>query len=244
MTGFMSSDGGEIAAGLNPSGVGQALKLDVSGNLLVATGAGGANQNINLAQINGAAPIMSQEDGASLNTLLELALMAYNSGGPVLANGVQSQLAFDRLRTWLGKGNQSNAITATNVGDTSLTFSVAPKTLLPGQAIKLSGGAIPEYVYVADSFVPSATATSIPLKSPVVNANQNTAQWSTFNTAGPGNNAVPPEGLLPIVPLTYDPNTGNLYAAASASLDAQNGRVIPEHVAGLFNSATIDKIGR
>ena len=36
---------------------------------------------------------------------------------------------------------RSVSISATSAGDTQLTFSAAPKTLLPGTAIKLQGGA-------------------------------------------------------------------------------------------------------
>ena len=165
MTGFMSGDGSELVGGKLPTGVGEALNLDSLGNLLVNIGAWAANQSVNLAQVNGSTPQMSGDDGVSVAAMLELALTGYNSGGPLLANGTPSQLAFDRLRTWLGKGSQSNAITSTSVGDTNLTFSVAPKTLLPGQAIKLSGASSPEYVYVAASFVPSASATSMAVSS-------------------------------------------------------------------------------
>jgi hypothetical protein len=183
----------------------------MAASLPVALASNQSNVPANIAQINGAVPQMSQDDGASLNGLLEIALMGYTSGGPVLANGVPTQLAWDRWRTWLGKGSQSNAITSTTAGDTNLTFSAAPKTLLPGQAIKLSGAA-GEYVYVADSFTPSATATVIPLKSPVVNTGQTTAQWSIFNTAGPGGGSVSPEGILLVQETLYDVATGNLYA--------------------------------
>jgi hypothetical protein len=215
MTGYLNSDGSELTGGKLPNGTGEAFNLDSNGNLLIAPGppgTGSGNQPTNIAQINGATPQMSGDDGVSLAAMLELAGMGYNSGGPVLANGVPSQLAFDRLRTWLGKGSQSNAITATLVGDNNLTFSAAPKTILPGQAIKLQGGATPEYVYVADSFTPGTTATSVPLKSPVVNANQNNASWSVFNAAGPGNAAVPTEGILMLQETLFDTATGNLYA--------------------------------
>jgi len=215
MSGYLNSDGSGLVGGKLPGGTGEALNLDGNGNLLIAPGppgTGAGNQPTNLAQINGIAPQMSGDDGAALNAMLELALTAYNSGGPVLASGVPSQLAFDRLRTWLGKGSQSSTITATSSGDTALTFSVAPKTVLPGQAIKLQGGATPEYVYVVDSYTPSASATSIPLKSPVVNAGQSSASWSVFSPAGPGNAAVPGEGIAMFQETLFDAATGNLYA--------------------------------
>lgn len=195
MTGYMNPDGSALAGGKLPSGQGEALNLDAAGNLLVNAGGGG-----------------SSSDGAMITSVGEQALGVYNSGGPVLANGVPSGLAFDRLRSWLGKGSQSNAITATSAGDAQLTFSAAPKTLLPGTAIKLLGGATPEYVYVASSYAPSPTATVVPLTSPVVNAGQNSASWSVFNTAGPGSGSVPLDGIAMVAEVLFDVATGNLYA--------------------------------
>jgi hypothetical protein len=215
MSGFTNNDGSALTGGKLPNGTGEAFNLDSNGNLLTAPGTpgtGAGNMPTNIAQINGAAVQMSEDDGALLNSLIEYALMGYNSGGPVLASGVPTQLAFDRLRTWLGKGSQSNSITATSAGDTALTFAVAPKTLLPGQAIKLAGASSPEYVYVADGFTPGASVTSVPLKSPVVNAGQTSASWSVFNTAGPGSGSVPPEGILVLQETLFDVATGNLYA--------------------------------
>ncbi len=212
MPGYLNPDGSELVGGKQASGQGAALNLDAPGNLLVNIAAWAANQSINLAQISGSAPQMSQDDGASLGALLALALMGYSSGGPPLASGVPSQLAWDRLRTWLGKGSQSSAVTVTATGDTSLTFTLAPKTLLPGQTLKLSGGAASEYVYIADSFTPGASVTSVPLKSPVVVTGQTTAQWSIFNSAGPASGSVSPEGVLMIQETVFDAGTGNLYA--------------------------------
>jgi hypothetical protein len=191
----MASDGSGLVGGLNPGNVGQALRLDVNGNLLV-NGAGGG----------------SGGDGAAGANLGEQAIGLYNSGGPPLANGTPGGLAFDRWRSWLGKGSQSNAISATSAGDTQLTFSAAPKTLLPGTAVKLLGGALPEYVYVASSYVPSPTTTVVPLASPVVNAGQNNANWSVFSLAGPGSGAVPVDGIAMVAEVLFDVATGNLYA--------------------------------
>lgn len=198
MSGFMNNDGSALAGGKLPSGVGEALNLDASGNLLVNTGGAG-----------------SSSDGATATSIGEESVGVYNSGGPVLANGVPSGLAFDRLRSWLGKGSQTNAITATLVGDNNLVFSAAPKTILPGQPIKLSGGAQAEYVYVASSYVPSAVTTTIPLASPVVNAGQASASWDVFSIAGPANGSITPPGTIMAVNVVLDVNTGNLYAMQS-----------------------------
>lgn len=195
MSGFIASDGSALVGGALPGGNGQALKLDAAGNLLVNSGGGG-----------------SGSDGAQAGAIGESVPGVYNSGGPVLANGTPGGLAFDRLRSWLGKGSQSNAISATSAGDTQLTFSAAPKTLLPGTAIKLQGGATPEYVYVASSYVASPAATVVPLVSPVVNAGQTSASWSVFNAAGPGAGSVPPDGIAIGVEVLFDVATGNLYA--------------------------------
>ncbi len=212
MPGFLNSDGSELVGGKLPAGSGQSLNLDALGNLLVNIAAWAANQSVNLAQLNGSSLQMSQDDGATLNSLLELAPMGYNSGGPTLANGVPSQLTFDRLRTWLGKGLQASTVNATNAGDTSLTFSSAPKTILPGQSIKLIGGSNAEYVYVTDTFTPGPAVTSIPLKNAVVNAGQNLASWSVFNVAGPSIGAVPVDGILMVQETLLDVTTSNLYA--------------------------------
>ncbi len=195
MTGFISGDGSSLTGGLLPSQIGQAFKLDGAGNLLVNPGGAG-----------------SVGDGAAGSNIGEMALAVYNSGGPVLASGVSSQLAFDRLRSWLGKGSQTGTITASVAGDTQLVFSVAPKTILPGQPLKLSGGAVAEYVYVASSYVPSASATSIPLASPVVNAGQTSAQWDVFSISGPGSGSITPAGTIMAVNVILDVATGNLYA--------------------------------
>lgn len=195
MSGFMSGDGSALVGGKLPNGTGEAFNLDANGNLLVNAGGGG-----------------SVGDGALAASIGEESLAVYNSGGPVLVSGVPSGLAFDRLRSWLGKGSQSGAISATSVGDASLTFSVAPKTVLPGQPIKLSGAAQAEYVYVASSYVPSATATSIPLAAPVVNSGQNSASWDIFSVGGPGASSITPAGTIMAVNVILDTTTGNLYA--------------------------------
>lgn len=195
MTGFIASDGSGLVGGLLPSLLGQALRLDSAGNLLVNPGGAG-----------------SLGDGAIGGNIGEMALAVYNSGGPVLVNGVPSQLAFDRLRSWLGKGSQTGTITASAVGDTQVVFSVAPKTIEPGQPLKLSGGAVAEYVFVASSYVPSASATTIPLASPVVNAGQTSAQWDVFSVSGPGSGSITPAGTIMAVNVILDVATGNLYA--------------------------------
>lgn len=195
MTGFLASDGSGLVGGLSPNQVAQAFKLDGLGNLLVNPGGAG-----------------SSGDGAMGGNIGEMALAVYNSGGPVLANGVPSQLAFDRLRSWLGKGSQTGTITATVAGDTQLVLSAAPKTILPGQPLKLSGGAQAEYVFVASSYVPSASATTIPLTSPVVNSGQTSAQWDIFSVSGPGSGSITPAGTIMAVNVILDVTTGNLYA--------------------------------
>lgn len=195
MTGFINADGSGLIGGLLPSQIGQAFKLDGLGNVLINPGGAG-----------------SVGDGAMGGNIGEMALAVYNSGGPVLANGVPGQLAFDRLRSWLGKGSQTGTITASLVGDTQLVFSVAPKTVLPGQPLKLSGGATAEYVYVASSYVPSVSATMIPLASPIVNAGQTSAQWDVFSVSGPSNGSITPAGTIMAVNVILDVATGNLYA--------------------------------
>ncbi|HEX4207871.1 MAG TPA: hypothetical protein VHZ51_27465 [Ktedonobacteraceae bacterium] len=57
MTSFTNADGSVLVGGINPSSLGQALKLDASGNLLVSSAGGGGN--VNIAQVNGAAPAIT-----------------------------------------------------------------------------------------------------------------------------------------------------------------------------------------
>lgn len=49
MSGFISSDGSELVGALNPSSVGQALKVDAAGNLKVTPGGGGGVTLLNQA---------------------------------------------------------------------------------------------------------------------------------------------------------------------------------------------------
>ncbi|MDQ2717434.1 MAG: hypothetical protein M3Z08_21270 [Chloroflexota bacterium] len=54
MTGYMNNDGSELVGALNPSGIGQALQIDGSGNLkTTATLSAASQQNVNLNQVNG-----------------------------------------------------------------------------------------------------------------------------------------------------------------------------------------------
>lgn len=108
----------------------------------------------------------------------------WNAGGPPDVNGVPQQQSLSRIASLQSKGLATGLITATNAGDTILTFSSAPKTIVPGQWVQLSGSGY-EYVKVAESFTPSATATVIPLEKPVVAAGHTTASWDVYAPLGP-----------------------------------------------------------
>lgn len=121
----------------------------------------------------------------------------YISGGPLAySTGIPTLLQYDREVAALGKAAVNSgagyAITSTAAGNTSITLTTPANgaTLTPGTWIRLSGGANPEYVRVADSYVIAAAPASVLLTSPVVNASQTLATWDAFGANGPGQNKV------------------------------------------------------
>jgi hypothetical protein len=138
---------------------------------------------------------MFQADGADFGTVAGNSAFVYNSGGPPLANGVPTQMTYDHARSFLGMAIAQGTISSTSIGDTSLNFSSAPLTLMPRTIIRLNGAANPEYVFVADSFVPSPSAVTIPLQSPVVYAGQTNAAWNKFDPYGPNSSTILPIGI-------------------------------------------------
>jgi hypothetical protein len=177
---------------------------------------------------------IASSDGAQFGAISGESQFLYNSGGPLLANGVPSQFAFERTRSWMGKGQANGTITATVAGDTALAFTAAPKTLMPGQMVYISGSAT-EYVFVADSFVPSVSATAIPLSSPVVNAGNTLARWDTFNVFGPGGFDFTPTGIALYALALQNAATGSTMTAANnANADANPTANILEVVPGLY----------
>jgi hypothetical protein len=198
----------------------------------------------NIAQIGGVATQMSNSDGVSQANIAEHGLAATAAGGPVLASGLPSLLNIDRLRTIEGKAVTSVSITSTTAGDTQLNCSAgALKLVSPGQKIQLSGGGPIEDVLVSTSYVPSTSATSIPLQSPVVNTGQTSAKFDTFSSSGPGaGGSMLADGLLPVVLVAHDQNNnGNFYLAGIASADAMGTTRFLETVPGLYNNSSYDR---
>jgi len=93
-------------------------------------------------------------------------------------------------------------------------------------------------VFVADSFVPSATATVIPLSSPVVNAGNTLARWDTFNVFGPGGSDFTPSGIALAALALQNAATGSTMTAANnANADANPTANILEVVPGLYTGS-------
>lgn len=187
---------------------------------------------------------IASSDGAAFGSISGESQFLYTSGGPPLVTGEPSQLTFDRTRGYFGKNAATAPISSTAVGDMALTFSSAPKTIMPGMGLSLSNNGVNlEYVYVADypTFSVSSTAVTIPLKTPVVHSGQVTAIWDTFSSLGPNNQLFNPTGVglqaLAIV--------GSFASQLAAAVGAANDGVTPfnvlEVVQGLYNGTSVDR---
>lgn len=205
--------------------------LPVEATISGTVNIGNVNPNGQNTMANSAPVVLpsNQYVGTSDGVAQALALEALLSGfstGPVDSTGKAQMLNIDRIRSWQGKavGGSSTNITSTLAGDTALVFSVAPKTITPGQAVQLSvaNGAAIETVYVATSYVISSSATSIPLQFPVVNAGNTTAKWDVYAPAGATTFGMLPTGMLPVILAAYDPNAALPIALNSGSLDQIN----------------------
>jgi hypothetical protein len=185
---------------------------------------------------------VATSDGAQFGSISGESSFLYTSGGPVLASGVPSQFSFDRERAYVGKAQSPLVtITSTLVGDASIVFSVAPKTVMPGSALHLQGSAQDEYVYVASTFVPSASATTIPLQSPVVNAGQTQAQWDVFSPWGPNGALFNPIGIGMTALAMPSANAYQMAAAQSAFSDNKTPSNVLETVPGLYDGSSVDR---
>jgi hypothetical protein len=187
---------------------------------------------------------VASSDGLIQTKVGEQALWLYGSGGPVDTTGKPQQLSGDRLKSWQGKNPGTGTITTTVSGDANLVFSVAPKTIMPGQGIVLSGAATPEVVYVATSYVPSNTATTIPLQTTVVSAGQTTAKWDQFHPYG-GNAAagLTHFGVLPAIMMMQDAASGanGLSVVTNAAGDGAAKASTLFAQSGLFNGSFVDR---
>ncbi len=184
-------------------------------------------------------------DGHQLLDIPNAALTyLYNGGGPPLANGTPSAMSMDLPRSLQGKGSTATGtITSTTAGDTSITFSAAPKSLDANMQIRLhdSGFAHTEVVYVASSYLPDSTATVIPLANPIINNALIGADWETFQTEGPKSNAIRPTGVFPASMIMFDPASGNYYLAAGLDGDGISAFHVLGVANGLYNGTNMDK---
>lgn len=183
----------------------------------------------------------ANSDGLSYASTLEHAIALYGNG-PIDSTGKPQSLNLDRARSWQGKNLFSAAITSTTAGDTNLTFSAAPKSVMPGQAIMLSGAATSEVVYVTLSYTISSSATVIPLQAPVVSSGQTTAKYDQFHAYGGNIGFMTHMGVQPTIMLMQDTTPLNgLAALTNAHVDAGSQTQYLETQTGLFNGATIDR---
>ena len=171
--------------------------------------------------------------GVGVNSAVEI---QYNGGA------VNATSNYDRARNLQGKGfTQQTGLTITQYA-TSLTLGSNPTNLYPGQQIIL--GPTAEAVYVDQTYTPGST--TVPLTSPVQNASQTTAAWSSFAPAGPGLNTFLPDGEGIEVAALYDATSGRYALLRSASGDALDAKNVPVETPGLFNgsgsaSSSIDR---
>jgi len=182
-------------------------------------------------------------DGASGAGAAIAARYEHTSGGPALATGLATGLQFDRARNLQGKGSQTQAITSTGAGNTTLVFgsAAAANLLQPGAPVTLSGGAAQEVVYTSATWTPGSSAT-VPLQSPVVNAAQTLARFDVYAPQGPGLSGFAPAGIGVGEECVYDPVSGLYYLGRSATQDSMPGANIPVVAVGLWNGTSLDRI--
>ena len=173
--------------------------------------------------------------GAGTNIAAEY---EWQAGGPVLASGLPSGFSYTRARNLQGKGQGYGTITNTTVGYSSIIFgsAAATNTINPGQSLLLSGGAIPETVFVSNTWV-SGTSAYVPLQSPVVNVNQNAAYWDVFAATGPGLNGFLPDGIGIEEEALWDPVSKQFYIERAATQDNVPGQNIVMESPALLNPA-------
>lgn len=228
--------------------------VDIYGNPISSTNAqsvtvANANPNGQTTMANSAPVVLASDqvhpanvDGLTPSQLLANGAYLYSSGGPVDSTGKPQLAAWDRAASWQGKAQAgaSTNITSTTAGDTNLTFSAAPKTIMPGQKIQLSVGASAtpvETVIVAANYAVSSTATVIPLQYPVVNSGSTTAKWDVYAPGGPGSLAMLSNDLPVTVLAGYSGNNQALFSLLTASLDAQAPNAVLEFVPGLATTS-------
>ena len=159
----------------------------------------------------------------------------YNGGHP---DGIHN---YDRERNLNAKGHVVQTITATTVGQTSITAATAPTGLEPGELILIStaGLATPEVAYVASNYL--IGSTTIPLAAPLAVAGNTFLHFEQYAPNGPGTNGLLPFGIGIEEDVVFDPVTGLFYIERSATQDGVPGANLPMVTAGLYNGATFDR---
>ncbi|GCE28803.1 hypothetical protein KDA_42870 [Dictyobacter alpinus] len=214
MTNFVNADGSGLIGGLDPQGLGAALRVDAAGSLRVAP-AGGVGL-----------------DGGAGQAMMPGVPYLFNNGAP----GANS---FDRKRELQGKGIVFNNISAgAGVGSTSLTLT-SVTGLIAGAPILLVGGGYTEVIYVAAGYTPGNNP--VPLQSGIVYANHTGAFWDGYAPQGPLLNGLLATGIDPVANVIIDPNAGNYYLVRAASQDNCQGSNIPLGSLALFNGTSLDR---
>jgi len=212
-----------------------------------------ANANGQNTMVNSSPVVLASDQFHAANTsgviatqLPAMSLYAHAAGGPVDSTGKPQGAEWDRVASWQGKvlAGASANITSTLAGDTNLVFGAAPKTIAPGQKIQLSvaTGNPVETVIVATSYVPSSTATTIPLQYPVVNAGNTTAKWDSYTAIGPGTSLMTVGDVLPIVLTAYDQSSVGLRTLGTAGADGITGNNALLASPGLYNGTNVDRM--
>jgi len=130
MTGFTNSDGSALVGGQKPSGQGQALQVDASGNLLVnvAVGGGGSGSTVNIADATTPANKLAIDAAGKIglnNFPAEQAINLNQINGTAFA--VNNPLFIeDQIRAWIVNGQSFSATTGklTAAGAINAGFSI------------------------------------------------------------------------------------------------------------------------
>jgi hypothetical protein len=133
---FLNSDGSGLVGALSPSGIGQALQLDGSGNLKVTSTGGGGSSVVNVADAVTPANKLAV-DGSGRITLApnqSCNIAQWNGATPAVSNPVITE---DQVRAWIVNGqsfsattNKQTAAGAINAGFSIFNPAASGKTLL------------------------------------------------------------------------------------------------------------------
>jgi hypothetical protein len=138
---FLNPDGSGLVGAINPSGVGQALQMDASGNLKVTGGGGGGGSNASVGSNGAAIPtsstLVAGSDGANLQPLL-----VESASNPNLRSAIYSganKLAIDALGRLTLAPNQAVNIAQWNGAAPSLSNPVIDQDQIRGWILNGQG---------------------------------------------------------------------------------------------------------